>query len=494
MNRETLQRMLSLGESQSLEYKTGINPAAIGREICAFLNSGGGYLVIGIADNGDVLGVPAGQDIKELEKAITTGLVPKTLVSFEEQLLDSKPVWVIEVPFGQDIPFSYRNEIFIREGNRTRRADVETIKDMVMRRQVEPERWERRFSDANPERDLDQDEIRSTARQAVTIHRAGPAFDESRSPIEALERLGLMKYGRLTNGGDVLFAVHPAVRHPQVRVRAVFYTSDKSDETYRDHKNIEGPLVQMLEQTFAFIQRNTPSRSRFIPARLTREERSLYPPEAIREGLVNAFAHRDYADFSGGIAVHIYPNRLEIWNSGNLPEGISPDDLVKGHISVLRNPDIAHILYLRGLMEKLGRGCVMIRKACEEYGIRPPVWHADANTGVTLTFFSPEVITEVGMEVTTEVGTEVTTEVTTEVKAVLTALTGDMTRRDLQEKLGLKNAEHFRKHYLIPVLEGGFVEMTIPDKPQSRLQRYRLTRLGRHVLERPGSDPKDRVS
>jgi len=59
-------------------------------------------------------------------------------------------------PFGQDIPFSFRNEIFIREGARSRRTDVETIKDMVMRRQVEPERWKRRFSDANLERDLDQ--------------------------------------------------------------------------------------------------------------------------------------------------------------------------------------------------------------------------------------------------------------------------------------------------------------------------------------------------
>jgi ATP-dependent DNA helicase RecG len=57
-----------------------------------------------------------------------------------------------------------------------------------------------------------------------------------------------------------------------------------------------------------------------------------------------------------------------------------------------------------------------------------------------------------------------------------------MTRRELQEKIGLKDAEHFRKHYLVSVLNGGFVEMTIPDKPRSRLQRYRLTQLGQQVL------------
>jgi ATP-dependent DNA helicase RecG len=132
----------------------------------------------------------------------------------------------------------------------------------------------------------------------------------------------------------------------------------------------------------------------------------------------------------------------------------------------------------------LGRGCVMIRKGCEEYGLRPPEWRADATAGVTLTFFAPEVSTEVTMEVATEVNTEVNTEV----KVVLNVLDGTMTRQELQEKLDLKNAEHFRKLYLVPALADGFVEMTIPDKPQSRMQRYRLTPLGRRVLAGGGKE------
>lgn len=105
--------------------------------------------------------------------------------------------------------------------------------------------------------------------------------------------------------------------------------------------------------------------------------------------------------------------------------------------------DIANILYLRGLMEKLGRCCVMIRKVREEYGMRPHVWRADANTGFTLTFHAPEPTTEVTMEVTTEV------------KAILTTITG---------------------------------EISVPDKPQSRMQRYRLTKLGRQVLAMSGGN------
>jgi ATP-dependent DNA helicase RecG len=153
---------------------------------------------------------------------------------------------------------------------------------------------------------------------------------------------------------------------------------------------------------------------------LIREEQSLYPPAAVREGLVNAFAHRDYADFRGGIAVHLYPDRLEIWSSGAFPEGVTPQTLVQGHISILRNPDIAHVLYLRGLMEKLGRGGVLILNACETHGLPPPRWQADS-LGVTLTLLAPEV----------------TPEVAPEVRAMLETVTGDMTRRELQERLKL---------------------------------------------------------
>ncbi len=129
-----------------------------------------------------------------------------------------------------------------------------------MRRQIEPERWERRFSIADPDEDLDPDEVVAAMRD--DIERAGPLAEGTRGPVEVLERLGLVSHGRLTNAGDVLFARHPATRHPQVRVQAVCYTGDKTDDAYRDLKTFEGPLVPVMRQVFAFIERNTASRSR----------------------------------------------------------------------------------------------------------------------------------------------------------------------------------------------------------------------------------------
>jgi len=73
---------------------------------------------------------------------------------------------------------------------------------------------------------------------------------------------------------------------------------------------------------------------------------------------------------------------------------------------------------------------------------------------------------------------EVTMEVTMEVKRLLNVITGDHSRKDLQEMHGLKNADHFRKAYLLSAINAGLVEMTRPDKPKSRLQKYRLTSRG----------------
>ncbi|MGI6393488.1 MAG: Fic family protein [bacterium] len=104
-------------------------------------------------------------------------------------------------------------------------------------------------------------------------------------------------------------------------------------------------------------------------------------------------------------------------------------------------------------------------KLCEEKGLPRPLWTSKKDLGVTLTLFA----------------TEVTTEVTTEVKKLLEAISGEETRKELQEKLALKNDEHFRKKYIIPALEAKLIEYTVPDKPKSRLQKYRLTALGKKV-------------
>ncbi|MDO9547377.1 MAG: putative DNA binding domain-containing protein [Candidatus Marinimicrobia bacterium] len=482
-----LKEALALGESQTIEFKSDYkNISTIGKVICGFLNTSGGYIVCGANDQGDITGIDRSRStLQKLEYNVLKDLSPKALVSFQIQDVEGKSVLVIEVPKGKDIPYAFRSIIYLREGQNTPKADIETIRDMVMLKQIEPERWERRFSSADVERDVDPDELHSAVDKIRKAH--ADYFRDISNPYMVLEDLAAARYGRLTNAGDILFCENPSVRYPQVRVLAVCFATDKTSSTYRDTKSIEGPLVSALEQTFLFILRNTPTISKFHKNVLAREDESLYPGNAIREALVNAFVHRNYSDSSGGIAVHIYPNRLEIWNSGALPKEVSLDKLNQGHISILRNPDIANVLYLRGLMEKVGRGILFILNLCQKNGLPAPKWMSNEKTGVTLTFFAPEVTPEVAMQVTMQVTMQDTTQdnmqVTPEVNRMLNIIKGEMSRQELQDNLKLKNRDYFRKAYLLPALDQGLIEMTIPDKPNSRNQRYRLTNKGRTFIK-----------
>jgi len=329
-----------------------------------------------------------------------------------------------------------------------------------MRHQIEPERWERRFSFADLENDIDQKEIKDAVSAVESVRRV--LFRDESDISMILEDFSVAQYGRLTNGGDVLFTTNPAFRLPQTRIRAMCYSSDKAGDKFSDMKSFEGPLHRIFESAYSFIVRNTSSISTFIKGSPKRLDTPLYPEEAVREALINALAHRDYSAASGGVSIHVYPHRLEISNSGALPEGVTEQSLLKGQISILRNPDIAHVLYLRGLMEKAGRGSVLMVQKCLEYGLPSPFWQSDPKLGVTVTFS--------------------TTEVTTEVIKLLKRFKGEMSRGELQQAMELSNAEHFRKSYLNPALQFNVIEMTIPEKPTSSKQKYRLSAIGEQIL------------
>ena len=136
-------------------------------------------------------------------------------------------------------------------------------------------------------------------------------------------------------------------------------------------------------------------------------------------------------------------------------------------------------------MEKLGRGSLLINKACSDNGSPSPQWKEDT-FGVTLAIYSRIIHIEASVTVTPNVNVQVTPEVTPdvtpEVMRLLNIIQGEISRKDLRTKMNLKDDEHFRKAYLLPAINANLIEMTIPDKPKSRNQKYRLTESGRTLL------------
>lgn len=143
-------------------------------------------------------------------------------------------------------------------------------------------------------------------------------------------------------------------------------------------------------------------------------------------------------------------------------------------------------------IERMGTGD-MIRR-CREAGLAEPAF--SVSDGFTTTLWrkvvasTPEVAPEVTHQATHEVTHQVAHQVTHEVRQLALVLDGDSSRGELQEALGLRDPVNFRRLYLLPALEAGVVEMTIPDKPRSGKQRYRLTALGKAIRDNLAKKPE----
>jgi ATP-dependent DNA helicase RecG len=202
-----------------------------------------------------------------------------------------------------------------------------------------------------------------------------------------LEDLNLVDHGRLTNAAVVLFAKEAGHIFPQAHVRFTAYGSDKAASEFSEDHVSRGHLFDHLKDYDAFLGRHIAVMSEFTASKDHREDRPQYPYWSLREGFRNALIHRDYESIHGRVSVSVYPSRFEIWSMGDLPKGLTTASLKTGDRSLPVNPDIAQVVFLRGLVELLGRGT---RKIAEEFtskGMPTPEWKKKTG-GISLTMRS----------------------------------------------------------------------------------------------------------
>jgi len=306
-----------------------------------------------------------------------------------------------------------------------------------------------------------------------------------------------------------------------------------------DQRDFQSDIYSMINSTVAWILSKI--NVEYIIEKLQREECPEFPEAAIREAIVNAFVHRNYRS-SGNIQVYVFSDRLEIVSPGGLPTGMTESDL--GISSVPRNPLLFSILHRMDAVERIGSGIHRIRVLCREYKIDEPKFTITENF-VIVTFFrsqssrskqelsfsgheSSRVETESnqssdiegikldiegtkldiegtkldieGTKLDTE-GTKLDTEGTkldiegTKLDTEGTKLflkrdqvktihecEHEKTAGELMNAVGRNNRSKFQKTVLKPLIHAELIEMTIPDKPHSRNQKYRLTQKGKDLL------------
>lgn len=311
---------ITQGESERVEMLAAPTVDRVGPVVSAFLNGEGGVIILG-ADGDRVAGVPqAAAFAAALRHDLAQHLSPAASVSVTPQEWDGQTCLIVDVPSGSAPPYVYRDAIYVRVGVSTVRADAQQLSALVLRRFREPTRWERLPALGFGLGDLDRDEVARTVLQGAA--RRGEVLGADLTAVLAL--LGLAEGEQPLNSAVVLFGLHPARRYPQLRVRTAHFAGDDQAKLL-DSRVLEGTAFALLEEAMAFLTRALPVSSALPVQGLTRTDVPPYPWSAVREGLVNALVHRDYAAYDGSVSISVYPDRLEIWNPGSLPLGCKGD-------------------------------------------------------------------------------------------------------------------------------------------------------------------------
>lgn len=378
--------LIAEGESERVELcGPGTHIPTLARSICGMLNQQGGIVVIGVAEDGEIVGTTEATGIVDkLHEYIATHISPLPLVSVAPYETQEKLIVVVEIPRGADKPYSVDREIFVRVGKQTLKADASQTSSILHLAASQFDRWECEPLPGFEIADCDPQELKDTREDFLSGGRLGAKVPDDSMGL--LRRLRLTRSGQLTNAAVVMFAKDPLDWSPNIAVRIISYADEKLGDIANDSL-IHGPAVQCLRNAVSTIQQRTGYAGRFVRSELERKDAPAYPLFALREGLVNAIAHRDYTVVGGLIRIEIYKDRLTIQNPGHLPEGWGPADLRKKHGSVPFNPDIARIFYLRKFMEQLGIGTQKLIAECKAAHAPTPKW-SDSQNMVTLTLFA----------------------------------------------------------------------------------------------------------
>ena len=356
-----------------IEFQQDYNIRNLIISVCAFLNSEGGWILVGHSGK-EVIGI-SGNIIEladKLRQEFAGNIVPQPLIFIQEEEFENKNLLLINVLKGIRTPYSFEKAYYIRKKGQSVEADQDEI-SLLLRKPLEfNSTWEKLSVIDASEDDLNIEEVSETIKLASKL---GRGKNLPSDPISFLNYFQLFDYGSAKNGSIALYGKDPFKFLPQLRIRITVMPHGKTGSHYADSLTIEDNLFLTFKRVSEYFRIQLPVVSDFKYETWNRTDRDRYPLEALDEAVVNAIVHRDYGDVSGEVIIDIFPEKIEITNSGEIPEGILKNSTsFELYHPVFRNPMIAHMFYLRGKMEKKGRGLALIKELFLDYGFKSPEW------------------------------------------------------------------------------------------------------------------------
>jgi len=347
--------LIEAGENLNTEFKREYTED-IKKTIIAFANTGGGTLYIGINDDKSIAGVEKPDDtLSRITNTVRSAIKPDVtlFVDYKTAKIGKAVVIIVNVQKGTACPYYLEGKgirpegVFVRQGASTVSATETAILNMI--KETDGEKYERM-------RSLNQD---------LTFKEAKKFFDAEKLSFDLNNKKSLCLLttdGVYTNLGLLLSdqSIHT------IKL-AVFEGLEK--EIFKDRKEMSGSLLKQLIEAYEYLE--IYNRTHAEVKDLIRNEERDYPEEALREALINALVHRDYA-FSGSTLISIFEDRIEFVSIGGLPKGVSLEDIMLG-VSVPRNDKLANIFYRLRLIEVYGIGIPKIMRSYADYKRKPEI-------------------------------------------------------------------------------------------------------------------------
>lgn len=342
-----------IAENKTTEFKREY-VEDIKNTIIAFANCDGGTLYIGVNDDGTVCGVDnVDGTMLRVTNAIRDAVRPDVTMFVEcnNDLMDEKPIVRVTVQRGTARPYYLHGKgirpegVYVRQGASTVPATDAAILNMIK------------------ETSGDSYEAARSLDQRLTFNKTTDFFEKRKIEFGKTQMRTLHLIGDDDTYTNLAFLLSEQCTH-MIKL-AVFEGSKKS--VFKDRRELSGSLLEQMEEAFNYIDRYNRTRAEF--SGLDRLDLRDYPPEAIREALLNAVVHRDYS-FSGATLISIFEDRIEFVTIGGLVKGITLDDVKLG-ISVLRNQHLANIFYRLRLIEAYGTGILKINECYDDYDVKP---------------------------------------------------------------------------------------------------------------------------
>ena len=371
---DDIKMMARRGESYNVDFKVTVPQKVrdITQEVCSFANAAGGYVLIGIDDNGSIKGVSLDNakrssiqnSIGEISPALHCELYPVDV--------DGKEVWVIDVPAGRLVPYFFGGSVFLREGpNSQKITNAEEIRELF-------QRAEKIYYDSIPQKKYDI--FDHLDNNIIKIFRREAHISNNVDDKQLLVNLQAFTENEEVRRGAILFFDrHPEELFFHAVVRCTqFKGTDKLHII--DDKTFVGPLYFQYEQALSWIM-DKMRLEYVIKGTGSRVEKWELPLEVFSEALVNALAHRDYYEQGAFTTVDLFDDRIEISNPG----GLLP--LVAKHFgrrSLSRNPYIFSLFMRMNLVEHVGSGIGRMKELMLNAGLPEPEYETEGMFTVTL--------------------------------------------------------------------------------------------------------------